>query len=181
MNTEKPLWQPDQATVEGSNLHFFMRYAESHTGRTFSDFAALHAWSVGDSVTFWSLLWDFCEVIGDRGERELLNGDDIENATWFPDARLNFAENLLRERSDRAAILFQAEDRVTRELSYSELYDQVAAVAAWLEQQGIDTSAWTELWAYRVRRDDQGTAFCGVGERTDGMWQLFVALVPDEE
>ena len=131
------LGQPDQTRIDQANLTAFMSFVQQQSDRVFTDYDGLYQWSIDDKESFWSLLWDFCDVIGDKGEQILLNGNDIEQAIWFPDARLNFAENLLRERSDEIAIQFRAEDQVESELTFNELYQQVAAVAAWLKQQGI--------------------------------------------
>lgn len=137
MTDRQPLWTPNEQQIESCNMKRFMCFAGEKTGIEFEDYNQLWQWSVDDSTRFWSLLWDFCQVIGDKGERILLDGENIEQAQWFPDARLNFAQNLLRERSDQTAILFRAEDKQARELSFNQLYQQVSAVAAWLKQQGV--------------------------------------------
>ncbi|MCP4077141.1 MAG: acetoacetate--CoA ligase [Gammaproteobacteria bacterium] len=137
MNQQIPLWTPDHNQVEQANLTRFIRFVSNSTGKNFADFDSLYQWSITDSETFWSVLWDFCEVIGDKGETLLIDGENMEKAQWFPEARLNFAENLLRERSDNTAITFKAEDQLDYQLSFNELYEQVAAVAAWLTKQGI--------------------------------------------
>ncbi|MDJ0832257.1 MAG: acetoacetate--CoA ligase [Gammaproteobacteria bacterium] len=131
------LWQPDPKRIRDSRLSAFIAFVEQQTANSFADYHALYQWSIDDSENFWSLLWDFCEVVGDKGEQLLVDGDDIEHAQWFPQARLNFAENLLRERSDEIAISFRAEDQLSYQLSYNQVYVQVAAVAAWLRQQGV--------------------------------------------
>jgi acetoacetyl-CoA synthetase len=137
MNRVEPLWQPDQARIEQANLTAFIKYAEQITGREFLDYDSLYQWSVQQSGSFWSLLWDFCEIIGEKGDWILLDGFDMEKASWFAHAQLNFAENLLRERSDAVAITFRAEDRVESQLTFNELYAQVSAVSSWLKLQGI--------------------------------------------
>ena len=137
MPSDTPLWQPDEKRIASSNMRRFMDAAEKETGQAFPDYDSLYRWSVDEKETFWSLLWDFCGVIGHKGERILVDGDDIEKATWFPDASLNFAENLLRRKDDTVAIYFRAEDRVERSMSWKELNRQVACVADWLRQQGV--------------------------------------------
>ncbi|MBL7000078.1 MAG: acetoacetate--CoA ligase [Gammaproteobacteria bacterium] len=139
MNSEAALWSPDQTTIEQATLTHFVCFVNEHANIQLQNYAQLYRWSVNEKELFWSLLWEFCDVIGVRGETILVNGDNIEQAVWFPHARLNFAQNLLRERSDRVAIYFQAEDRLTQQLSFNELYQQVAAVAAWLKKQGIQS------------------------------------------
>jgi acetoacetyl-CoA synthetase len=115
----------------------FMDAAEKETGQAFADYDALYRWSVDQKEAFWSLLWGYCNVIGKKGERILIDGEDIEKAAWFPDASLNFAENLLRRDDDTVAIHFRAEERVERSMSWKELQRQVACVADWLRQQGV--------------------------------------------
>ena len=137
MNQNSLLWQPSPEKIQQSNLTAFEQQVKDRYGITFADYAELWDWSVTQKEDFWSQLWDFCQVRGTRGERILLNGDDIERATWFPDAQLNFAENLLRRRDDTVAIRFRAEDQVDYQLSWNELYQQVASVAGWLKQQGL--------------------------------------------
>jgi acetoacetyl-CoA synthetase len=137
MPSNTPLWQPDEKRIASSNMKRFMDAAENQNGQAFPDYDSLYHWSVDEKEAFWSLLWDFCEVIGHKGERILVNGDDIEKATWFPDATLNFAENLLRRNDDAIAIHFRAENQVARSMSWKELHHQVACVAGWLRQQGV--------------------------------------------
>ena len=139
MQDQKPLWIPSQQHIESTLLWRFMAFAGERSGQTFPDYHALHQWSVDESAAFWSAVWDFCGVIGSKGDRILLDGDDIEQALWFPDAQLNFAENLLREpeQLDSVALYFRAENQVSYELTYAQLYGQVARVAAWLEAAGV--------------------------------------------
>jgi len=115
----------------------FINHVNQRHGKVFSDYDALYQWSIDDKENFWSTLWDFCEVIGDKGERVLINGDDIEKAEWFPDATLNFAENLLRKKSSEIAIYFRAEDQLEYSLTWRQLYEQVASVAHWLRNNGL--------------------------------------------
>ena len=139
MNQQAPLWTPSQQQIEQANLSKFMAFVSEQGSQVIGDYDSLYQWSIDDSESFWSLLWDFCEVKGDKGDRVLIHADEMELAQWFPDARLNFAENLLRRRDDETAIYFRAEDQVDRELSFKQLYDQVAAVAAWLKAQGMQS------------------------------------------
>ena len=137
MNQPLPLWQPHQKLIDNANMTRFMAEVNQQQHQSFSDYDALYRWSIDDKENFWSALWDFCGVIGDKGERVLVDGDDIEKAQWFPDARLNFAENLLRKKSSEIAIYFRAEDQVEYWLTYRELYEQVASVADWLRKNGL--------------------------------------------
>jgi acetoacetyl-CoA synthetase len=137
MNQTAALWKPDQKLLDEANMTRFMAEVNRLHGRSFSDYDTLYQWSIDDKENFWTTLWDFCEVIGDKGERVLIDGDDIEKAQWFPDATLNFAENLLRKKSNEIAIYFRAEDQIDYSLTWRELYQQVASVADWLRSNGL--------------------------------------------
>jgi acetoacetyl-CoA synthetase len=137
MNDIKPLWTPSQASIDAANMTRFIAQVNRNHDLDISDYAALYRWSIDCKEQFWSEIWDFCGIIGDKGARVLVDGDDIERACWFPDARLNFAENLLRRRDDAIACFFRAEDAVEYTLTFAELYRQVAGVAAWLKSRGL--------------------------------------------
>ena len=115
-----------------------MVFAHDHCHQSFSDYDGLYRWSIDEKEKFWPTLWDYCGVIGDKGERVLIDGDDMEKAQWFPDARLNFAENLLCKKSNEIAIYFRAEDQVEYTLTWRQLYEQVASVADWLRSNGLE-------------------------------------------
>ena len=94
-------WQPEDTSRQNANLTRFCSTNPVIAPFAMNfDYKALHHWSVTDTEAFWSQLWDFCGVIGDKGHTVLLNRDKMPGAQWFPEARLNFAENLLRERPD---------------------------------------------------------------------------------
>ena len=138
MNEAEPLWTPSQASIDAANMTRFIAQVNQHHDLSINDYDALYQWSIDQKETFWSELWDFCEIIGDKGKRILIDGEDIEKAQWFPDATLNFAENLLRTKNNDIAIYFRAEDQVDYSLTYQELYDQVASVADWLKSNGLE-------------------------------------------
>lgn len=138
MNESKPLWTPSQASIDAANMTRFIEQVNQHHALSIDDYDALYQWSIEHKEAFWSETWDFCGIIGAKGERILIDGDNIEKAQWFPDASLNFAENLLRKRNGDVAIYFRAEDQVEYSLSYRELHDQVASVAAWLKSNGLE-------------------------------------------
>ncbi len=137
MNDDQPLWTPSQASIDAANMTRFIAQVNQRHGLSIEDYDALYQWSLHQKESFWSEVWDFCGIVGDKGERILVGGDNIETAQWFPDASLNFAENLLRVRNDEIAIYFRAEDQVDYTLSYNQIYAQVASVAAWLKAKGL--------------------------------------------
>jgi acetoacetyl-CoA synthetase len=130
---EKPLWQPSAERVAGANLTRFM----ASVGRKGGSYAELHRWSVEDRAAFWNAVWDFCGVVGEKGRRIVADGERMPGARFFPEARLNFAENLLRKHDASDAIVFWGEDRVKRRLSWAELADQVARLAQALAAEGV--------------------------------------------
>src|SRR5262249_23480475 len=109
----KPLWTPAPERANATNLARF----KARVGKTGTSYEQFHRWSVEHSLDFWRQLWDFCGVKGEQGGRGLVDGDRMPGAKFFPDGRLNFAENLLRERSDADAIVFWGEDKLRRRLS----------------------------------------------------------------
>jgi len=132
-----PLWRPSAERIAQSNLSAFMRAASQQWGCGFEDYAELHRWSVEHPGQFWVSLWEFAGVIGERGNTALLDGERMPGAQWFPEARLNFAENLLRSRKDSGALVFWGEDKFKSRLSHAELYRQVAQLAAALRAMGV--------------------------------------------
>ena len=132
-----PMWTPSLARVAHSQLASFMARVESAWGFAVPDSARLHRWSVDHREQFWHSLWEFCAVVGERGERSLIDGDKMPGAVFFPDATLNFAENLLSRRDDGDAIVFRGEDRVRRRLSWRGLHDLVSRLAQALAAAGV--------------------------------------------
>jgi len=126
-----PLWEPNPATVGDTRMAQLMRTMGHNR------YADLWQWSVDQPETFWSTLWDFCGVVGDKGKVVLADGDKMPGARWFPEARLNYAENLLQQRDDGEALVFWGEDKVKRRLSHAELYNEVARFQQFLIAAGV--------------------------------------------
>ncbi|RUY09869.1 acetoacetate--CoA ligase, partial [Mesorhizobium sp. M2A.F.Ca.ET.040.01.1.1] len=118
MAADTPLWTPTQERIDAAPLTAFMKAAAAKVGEAFSSYAELHRWSIEHREAFWSLVWDFCGLVGDRGERGLIDGERMPGAAFFPDAKLNFAENLLQKTGGGPAIVFRGEDKVERRLSW---------------------------------------------------------------
>ena len=134
----EPLWQPSPERVANANITAFARMLESRHGISLPDYEALHRFSLDRMEDFWTAVWDDCGVIAEtRGERVLADGDKMPGARFFPDARLNFAENLLRRRDDTPALIFRSEDKVERSMSWAELYRNVSRLAQALNAAGI--------------------------------------------
>ncbi|MGR8951797.1 MAG: acetoacetate--CoA ligase [Gammaproteobacteria bacterium] len=133
------LWQPSTARRESANMTRFMQAVSVRHGIETADYAALYRWSIENPAAFWDLLWEFAEIKAERkGQVVLADPDKMPGARWFPGARLNYAENLLR-RCDRRrfAITFRGENGETRRLSHGELYRQVSRLAQALRHDGV--------------------------------------------
>jgi acetoacetyl-CoA synthetase len=138
--SDRPLWTPSAARIRGARMTAFLQDAGMPT------YAALHEWSIAEPAAFWRKVWDFCGVIGTPGGTVLLDGDRMPGTRWFPEARLNFAENLLRRRDDSDALVFWGEDRQRRRMSHAELYGDVAHMAAAFRAAGIGAGDCVAAW-----------------------------------
>ncbi|MVA99454.1 acetoacetate--CoA ligase [Nitratireductor sp. CAU 1489] len=137
MSRTDPLWTPSPDAVRRAPIMAFMAQASKRTGRVFNTYEELHAWSVDDREAFWTLVWDFCGVVGDKGERVLDNGERMPGADFFPEARLNFAENLLGKSGTKDAIVFRGEDKVERRMSWDDLRALVSRLQQALVDAGV--------------------------------------------
>ena len=131
------LWAPEARRVDEANISAFARQLQATQGRVFDSYDALYDFSIGAPRSFWRAIWEFCEVRGQPGEEVLTDAERMPGARWFPGARLNFAENLLRQRDERPAIIFESETGLTRTITHEQLYRQVAGVAAALRAAGV--------------------------------------------
>lgn len=131
------LWQPDQDRIQHSNLHHFMAEVNHFHGLQLRSYADLYQWSVEKTTRFWPLVWQHCGVKGELGDIVAENRQEMQRARWFPDSRLNFAENLLRRQDESPAIVSRIEGRASQTLSWAELGTQVARLSQWLRSQGI--------------------------------------------
>jgi len=138
MTSGEMLWQPSSSQIAQTNLSSFQAHIESITNQTFDNYAALHLWSIEQSPQFWREVWVTSELIGDGSlDPAATNFDRFPGTQWFPELRLNFAENLLRYRDERPALIgrFETDDRSV--LCFNELYDRVEALASVLRGEGI--------------------------------------------
>jgi acetoacetyl-CoA synthetase len=127
----KPLWTPSAERAAKTELARFMKLAGK------PGFEELHRWSVEQSAEFWNRLWDFCAVKGVKGGQTVVDPARMPGAKWFPEGRLNYAENLLRERGRSDAIVFWGEDRIKRRLSHENLQRLVSRIAQALADAGV--------------------------------------------
>jgi acetoacetyl-CoA synthetase len=136
--SDTPLWSPSPDRIAHAQVTAFMKLVNERHGLALSDYASLYAWSIANLEDFWVAVWDFGGVIGERGARVLADGDEMPGARFFPDATLNFAENLLRHRRQSDAIVFWGEEKVRRRLTGAELYDEVSRFQQALAAAGVE-------------------------------------------
>ena len=132
------LWQPSEERKASTNMAKFMAFVNERHGLAFESYEALHDYSVNQQEKFWVDVWDFCGVKAEtRGERIIVDGDKIPGAKYFPDARLNYAENMLQRRDDGVSLIFRGEDKVRREVTANQLHDDVSRMHAALADLGL--------------------------------------------
>ncbi|MCB1828323.1 MAG: AMP-binding protein, partial [Coxiellaceae bacterium] len=134
----KPLWTPTADAVATSQMMAFIDFVNQQYDQKIISYEQLHQWSIKNLEFCWQSIWAFCNVIASRKTNTILrNADNMEKATWFEDAKLNFAENLLQHRSDKTALISVSENNQKRKLTYDELYQQVSALAHFLKENNI--------------------------------------------
>lgn len=135
---ESLLWKPDPERMARTHVEQFRRIVNDKHQQSLESFADLHSWSVEQREKFWQELWAYSDIVcQSQGNTVLENGNAMPGARWFPEARLNYAQNLLRYQDDSTAVIFRSERGDTTSLSYGELYQQVRAVAHGLRKLGV--------------------------------------------
>jgi acetoacetyl-CoA synthetase len=137
MTHPKPLWSPHEAAIAASPMTVFRQWCAARFSVELVDHDAFHQWSITDRASFWSAVWDYCEVKGDKGQTALINPDSMMETRFFPEATLNFAENLLARRGPDAALIFRGEDKVRYSWSWDELAAQVSRLQQAYRAMGI--------------------------------------------
>ena len=134
----KKLWQPGDRAIEEAQVTQFARQVVRKRQLDLNSYPDFYRWSVESPEEFWSDTWDFCGVVASRkGSTVLVDGDKMPGARWFPEARLNFAENLMR-RGDRGdAFVLWDESGFRRRVSYADLYSDVSRAAQALLALGL--------------------------------------------
>ncbi|MEE9218327.1 MAG: acetoacetate--CoA ligase [Acidobacteriota bacterium] len=133
-----PLWQPSPERLAGARLTCFLEQVKDDWGMVLDDYPSLYRWSCEEMEKFWRSVWRFAGVIAERqGSVALRDPDRMPGAQFFPEARLNYAENLLRERGPGDAIVFWSEDQARGRLSHDQLRDQVSRLARALAGAGV--------------------------------------------
>ena len=132
------LWRPSAERIERAAITDYARWLERTRGLDLPDYRRLWEWSVNDLEGFWASIWERFDVIASMPYERVLGSRAMPGAVWFPGARLNFAEHVLRPRTDRdVAIRHASELRPLAELTQGELRTDVARVAAGLRALGV--------------------------------------------
>jgi acetoacetyl-CoA synthetase len=132
-----PIWSPGPARRQTANIRRFIELVRTELDPTVRDYWDLHRFSLAQPAEFWRAVWEFCGIQGSPGEVVVEDFDRMPGARWFPQARLNFAENLLRYRDGQPALLFRSETGATASYTYAELYRAVARTAGALRTAGV--------------------------------------------
>ncbi len=147
MTDQKPLWTPSAARVANANVTHFTQEVNERYKLELKDYWDLHTWSVKEPGQFWDAFWDYAGVIAEtKGERILIDGDKMPGGRFFPDAKLNYAENLLKQRDDSDAVIFWGEDNIRRRISRRSLFKRVSRVAKAL--RALDVKPGDRVAAY---------------------------------
>ncbi len=134
----KVLWEPSEDRITNTKMYRFMGHINKKFNKSFKEYSALYQWSVENIPDFWESMWEVSGIKASRKYDQVVDDPTkMPGAQWFTGARLNFAENLLRHRGEKTAIIFKGETHVRRKVTYAELYDQVARIAESLKQAGV--------------------------------------------
>ncbi|MDQ3832841.1 MAG: acetoacetate--CoA ligase [Actinomycetota bacterium] len=132
------LWEPSEELKENANISRYIRWLEDEKGLSFSDYGELWEWSVTELEEFWASIWEFFEVKASRPYERVLSQREMPGANWFEGAELNYAEHALRNaRPDEPAVLYQSELRPLDQMTWREIQEKVAALAAGLKGLGV--------------------------------------------
>ena len=134
---EAPLWTPSADRIARARITAFMRHVEGRWGLDVPDYRTLHSFSIERPDAFWRSVWDFCGVLGEPGEQVVVDPHKMPGARFFPEARLNFTSNVLRQSGDGEALVFDGEGRRHRTVSHDELRLEVARFASALRSSGV--------------------------------------------
>ena len=129
------VWRPSRDHISNSNLKKFTDFVVKNTGKDIKSYDELHHFSISNPE-FWRFIIEFCGIKGEW-KGPIYEGENILSAKWFPQSKLNFAENMLKNRSDDEALIFRCEDRISKTLSFAELYNQVSKTAQHLKELGV--------------------------------------------
>ena len=132
------IWSPSDKRVKSSQMHKFMQNINKKFSINLSSFSELHNWSIENKTQFWELIWNFFDIIGSKGTKPYIDPlNKMPGSNFFPNGKVNYAENMLSGINLGIAIVFKSEDKLRKEVSWKELKDQVAALAKFLKKEGV--------------------------------------------
>ncbi len=132
------LWRPNKDRVKETSLNNFITHVNISYKTKINDFNTLHKWSIENRSSFWNEIWNFYNIIGEKGNKPYLDPENnLPGTKFFPSGKLNYAENMLKKTDDDTAIIFWSENKIKKRLSWYELKNQVAAVANFFKKKGI--------------------------------------------
>ncbi len=133
-----PLWTPSEERIKQANMTRFMEYVNEKYGKELTSYHGLYQWSIDNIPDFWASMWEFGEIKSSKNYEVVVDDPNkMPGAQWFVGAKLNFAENLLRYRDDRIALIFKGEVHDSVKVTYAELYDRVVRLAKSLRETGV--------------------------------------------
>lgn len=134
----KLLWTPSDERIKGTNMYRFMNFINEKYNKKISEYKHLYEWSIENIPDFWVSLWEFADIKASKQFDQVIDDlNKMPGAKWFSGARLNFAENLLIYRDDQIALIFKGEEQESTNITYAQLYDEVARVAKSLKEAGV--------------------------------------------
>ncbi|ELI6425759.1 acetoacetate--CoA ligase [Vibrio harveyi] len=146
MRESNKVWQPTEDRIEQANITQFIEHI-NRQGFELTNYSDLHQWSLEHNEHFWKEVWQFCDLIGTQGDIVKAQGESrwqspMQNrdAVWFPQAQVNYAENLLslaEQQADELAIWFENERGDKQTYTWKQLCDEVSSVQQWLVECGI--------------------------------------------
>ncbi len=132
------LWRPSSKIKEESNLNQFIKnFVDEFKNQSDVKYEELWKWSIEKPEKFWDSIWDYSNVLGEKGEILLKDKDKMPGARFFPNAKLNYTENVLKDKNETLAIISEREDGLKSKISTLELKDKVLKLAGWLKENGI--------------------------------------------
>jgi acetoacetyl-CoA synthetase len=135
---KKILWKPTKKQIQESQMTRFTEFVNDYHRLSLQNYDELYNWSVKNIADFWQTFWDFSKIIHTGKIKSVVDDDSkMPGAKWFSGIKLNFAENLLRHRDDKIALIFKGEGRKPQYITYKQLYDRVSILAGAMKNAGV--------------------------------------------
>ncbi len=136
--TNTILWSPSDERIKSSQMYSFIKIINKKNNLNIKNFTDLYNWSVEKKADFWSSIWDYFGVIGSKGDEPFIDPiNQMPGSKFFPNGKVNYAQNMLSGNVSGPAIVFKSENKIRKEVSWKELQNQVAAIAKFLKTQGV--------------------------------------------